>query len=53
MIRRVIGTVLLVAAGIVAVFLLAYHGPILPHIVGPIILAVAGAILLTAKKKAK
>jgi Flp pilus assembly protein TadB len=51
MIRKVIGTILLLAAcGLALVLLNA--GMIFPHLVGPIVLAVTGVLLLTFKKKA-
>ncbi len=52
MIRKAIGTILVIAAGVLIVVLLTSGGPILPHIIGPITLAVIGVILLTLKKKA-
>jgi len=51
MIRKTIGTILVIAAGALAFKILTGGGPILPHIVGPITLVVIGAILLTLKKK--
>ncbi len=52
MIRKAIGTILVVVASVLAISLLTGGGPILPHIIGPIALAVIGVILLTFKKKA-
>ncbi len=52
MIRKTIGTILVIAASALAFKILTGDGPILPHIVGPITLAVIGVILLTLKKKA-
>ena len=49
MLRKTIGTILLIAAGVIAVILLT-GGSLFPHIVGPIILAVIGVILLTRRK---
>lgn len=53
MIRKTIGTMLVVVASVVAFVLLTGGGPILPHIIGPITLAVVGVILLTLKRKTK
>ena len=53
MIGKVIGTILLIVAALLAVAILTGGGPILPHISGPITLAVIGVILLTFKRKAK
>ncbi len=49
--RKTIGTALVVVGGALIVVLLTGGGPILPHIVGPSILAVIGVILLTIKGK--
>lgn len=43
---KAIGIVLIAAAGVLAAKIITNRGPILPHIVGPTILAVIGAILL-------
>lgn len=52
MIRRTIGTILVVVASVLTFMLVTGGGPIFPHIIGPITLAVIGVILLTLKKKA-
>lgn len=51
MARKIIGTILTFVAGVLIVFLLTYGGPVFPHIIGPSILAVIGAILLVIKGK--
>ncbi len=51
MARKIIGTILVIAAGGLAFKILTGGGPVLPHIVGPITFAVIGVILLTFKKK--
>lgn len=51
MIRKFIGTILVIVAGVITIVLLTYGGPILPHIIGPITLVVIGAILLTVKRE--
>ncbi len=43
---KVIGIVLIIAAGVLAAKIIAGRGPLLPHIVGPTVLAVTGVILL-------
>jgi hypothetical protein len=43
---KVIGIVLIIAAGVLAAKIIINRGPILPHIVGPTILAIIGVILL-------
>ncbi|MBI4671032.1 MAG: hypothetical protein HY741_05125 [Chloroflexi bacterium] len=45
--RKIIGTILIVVSGAIIVLLLTGGGPILPHIIGPSILAVVGVIVLT------
>jgi len=37
---------------VVAVLLIARGGPILPHILGPVVLAIVGVLHFTVKKKA-
>jgi hypothetical protein len=51
MIRKSIGTILVIAAGVLAVILLT-NGLIFPHLIGPITLAVIGVILLARKSNA-
>ncbi len=51
MIRKIIGTTLLVIGGLLGIVLLT-GGLIWPHIVGPITLVVIGAVLLIFKRKA-
>ncbi len=50
MIRKIIGTALLVIGGLLGIVLLT-GGLVWPHIVGPITLVVIGAVLLTSKRK--
>lgn len=50
MIRKIIGTVMLVIGGLVIIILLTYGGPIFPHIISPTVLAVVGATLLLKEK---
>ena len=52
MIRKIIGTILLVIASLVIIILLTYGGPVFPHIFGPITVAVIGAALLMLGKPA-
>jgi len=52
MIRKIIGTILVVASAVIAMVLIKGNLLIFPHVTGPISLAVVGAILLTFKKKA-
>ena len=51
MIKKTIGTVLIVVGGVLIVFLLTYGGPIFPHIIGPTVATAVGAILLAVKGK--
>ena len=51
MIRKIIGTILIIVASIIFIVLLTYGGPIVPHIIGPITLTIIGVILLTFTKK--
>lgn len=53
MLRKIIGTVLLVIGSLFSIVLLTYGGPVFPHIIGPITLAVIGVILLILKRRAK
>jgi hypothetical protein len=53
MLRKIIGTTLLILGGLGIVLLVAAGGPILPHAVGPAVLVVAGTLLLLFKGKAK
>jgi len=53
MIRKIIGTILVILGGLGIVILVFGGGPILPHIVGPTILAIVGTFVLTFKSKAK
>jgi len=50
MIRKAIGTLLVIAAIVLAAVLLLGGRLIFPHVTGPIILAVTGVILLTHKR---
>ncbi len=52
MIRKTIGTILIIVGGVLMVLLLTGGGSILPHIIGPGSLAVIGVILLATKGKA-
>ena len=52
MIRKIIGTVLLLAAGFIAAILFTYGGPVFPHISGPIVVGAIGAFVLVYKRKA-
>lgn len=53
MIRKVIGTILVILGGLGIVVLIFGGGPILSHVVGPIALVVVGTLVLTLKRKAK
>jgi hypothetical protein len=53
MLRKIIGTILIVLGGPGIVVLIFGGGPILPHIIGPVVLVVAGIFVLTRKRKAK
>lgn len=51
MARKIIGTILLLVGGLIAIVLLTYGGPVFPHIVGPIAFVTVGAFLLFYKRK--
>ena len=53
MTRKVIGTVLLVIGVLGSIVLLTYGGPVLPHIVGPMVVAVIGLVVFFYTGKAK
>ncbi len=53
MLRKIIGTILIVLGGLGILVLVFGSGPILPHIVGPVVLVIAGTILLALKRKTK
>jgi hypothetical protein len=53
MIRKTIGAVLAVLGGLMAIILLTGGGPLLPHIIGPIVLVTVGVILIVVKGTAK
>ena len=52
MIKKSIGTILILAGSIIFVFLIS-RGMIFPHIIGPIILVTIGVLLLALKGKTK
>jgi len=52
MIKKTIGTILILAGSIFIVFLIS-RGLIFPHIIGPITLVIIGVALLAFKGKAK
>jgi hypothetical protein len=49
MIRKIIGSILAVLGAIVATVILTGGGPILPHIIGPVVLISVGLFLLLMK----
>ena len=51
MLKKTVGTILLIAGAIGIVVLLTYGGPVLPHIVGPGASAALGTVLLVFKPK--
>ncbi len=53
MTRKIIGTVLLVIGVLGCIILLTYGGPVLPHIVGPIVVTAIGLVVFFYKGKAK
>lgn len=53
MVRKTIGAVLAVLGGVLAFMLLTGSGPLLPHILGPIVLITVGVILIVVKGTAK
>lgn len=51
MTRKIIGTILVAAAGVLAIVLLINARLIFPHILGPLTLAIIGVILLAHRGK--
>jgi hypothetical protein len=51
MIKKIIGSALIVIGGVLIVFLLTYGGPVFPHIIGPTVAAVLGIVLVAVKGK--
>ena len=53
MIKKIIGTLLLVIGGSGMIILLTYGGPVFPHIFGPTIVAIIGGAMLGFRRKPK
>ena len=53
MIRKIIGTILIIASGVLSVVLLTNGRLIFPHVIGPSVLAIIGVFVLTIKGKMK
>jgi len=51
MVKKIIGTILLILGVFIALVLFTYGGPVLPHLVGPIVMAAIGLILIFIKRK--
>lgn len=51
MIRKIIAGILIVLGGLGIIVLVASGGPVLPHIVGPIVLVAIGIVLFALKRK--
>ncbi len=51
MLRKVMGSVMVIAALVLGAILLIGGRPVLPHMLGPGILAIAGILLLVIRKK--
>lgn len=49
MLRNIIGVILLALGGLIGLVLLTYGGPVLPHLLGPIVLIGAGLTTLFSK----
>ena len=52
MLRKIIGTMLVILGGLGIIILIFGGGPVLPHVIGPTALAVVGTLILTFKRKA-
>jgi hypothetical protein len=52
MIRKIIGGILAVLGAMLATVILTGGGPVLPHIIGPVVLISVGLILLLMKGSA-
>ena len=52
MVRKMIGAIMVIAALVITALLISGGGPLVPHIVGPISLAVVGVFLLTRSNRA-
>lgn len=50
MVRTIIGWALLAVATLITLVLLTYGGPVFPHIIGPVVLALLGGGVLLTKK---
>jgi hypothetical protein len=46
MIKKILAYVLLGIAVVITTVLFTYGGPVLPHIIGPVVMAIIGAALL-------
>jgi len=51
MIKKIVGGVLLAVGILGMIILLTYGGPILPHIIGPTVVAIIGGGLLAFNRK--
>lgn len=50
MVRNIIGWALITVAVLIALVLLIHGGPVFPHIVGPVVIAIVGGGVLLTKK---
>jgi hypothetical protein len=53
MIRKIIGTILVILGGLGIIVLIFGGGPVFPHVVGPTTLAIVGTLVLTLNRKTK
>ncbi len=53
MLRKIVGIGLLVVGAVIFLVLLMSGGPIFPHVIGPLVLAVVGVLLLRYRSKSK
>lgn len=53
MARKITGITLLIIGGLLGFVLLMYGGPVLPHIIGPVVSITTGLLLLNATRKSK
>ena len=51
MIKKFFAYVLLGIAVVITTFLFTYGGPVLPHVIGPAVMAIAGAVMLLVPRK--
>jgi len=49
--KKILAYILLGIAVVITTILFTYGGPVLPHIIGPVVMAIAGAVMLLVPGK--